>query len=108
LINVWKIAYTKERTSSKNCGQGVERNRYQCFSLDNLEQKKATAVKVTQMFCFEFCQAVGILWSNSTFLFTAFPGSAAFLFGGVTICKHVYLQRSEVLTGKIHLCVTRC
>ena len=31
---------------------------------------KTTAVKLAQRFCFEFCNAVGILWNDTTFLFT--------------------------------------
>ena len=38
---------------------------------------KTTAVKLAQCFCFKFCQAVSILWSDRTFLFTAYTGSAA-------------------------------
>ena len=49
---------------------------------------KSTAVKVAQRFCFEFCRAVGNLWSDSSFLFTTYTGSTASLFGGGTIVKH--------------------
>ena len=61
---------------------------------------ESTAVKVAQRFCFEFCRAVGILWSDSTFLFTAYTGSAASLFGGVTIVKHAYIRKGGPLSGK--------
>jgi hypothetical protein len=42
---------------------------------------KSTAMKVAQHFCYEFCRAVGIMWSDKTFIFTAYTGSAASLFG---------------------------
>ena len=61
---------------------------------------KSTAVKFAQRFCFEFSRAVGVLWNDSTFLFTAYPVSAASLFSGVTICKHAYLKKDEALTEK--------
>jgi hypothetical protein len=31
---------------------------------------KSTAMKVAQQFCYEFCIAVGIMWSDKTFIFT--------------------------------------
>ena len=56
---------------------------------------KTTAVKLAQRFCFEFCNAVGILWNDKTFLFTAYTGSAASFFGGVTICKAAFLLKKK-------------
>ena len=53
---------------------------------------------MAQRFCFEFCLAVGNLWTGSTFLFTAYTGSAASLFGGVTIVKHAHLASNKALT----------
>ena len=53
---------------------------------------------MAQRFCFEFCLAVGNLWTDSTFLFTAYTGSAASLFGGVTIVKHAHLASNKALT----------
>jgi len=41
---------------------------------------------------------VGNLWSDSSFLFTAYTGSAASLFGGVTIVKHAHLSSKQPLT----------
>ena len=52
---------------------------------------KSTAIKVSQRFCFKFSRAVGTLWSDSSFLFTAYTGSVASLFGDVTICKHAFM-----------------
>ncbi len=56
---------------------------------------KSTAMRVAKQFCNEFCLAVGVMWSDTTFLFTAYTGSAASLIGGVTISKaaHLNLQR---------------
>ena len=34
---------------------------------------------------YDFCLAVGVMWSDDTFLFTAYTGAEASLFGGVTI-----------------------
>jgi len=56
---------------------------------------KTTAVKLAQRFCFEFCRAVSILWNNRTFLFTAYTGSAASCFGGITICKAAFLNKKK-------------
>jgi len=38
---------------------------------------KRTAVTVAQKFCHEFCVAVGVMWSDTTFLFTAYTEAAA-------------------------------
>ena len=59
---------------------------------------KSTALTVAQRFCFEFCRAIGILWGDSTFLFTAYTGSAASLFGGVTICKAAFIKKPGSLS----------
>jgi hypothetical protein len=52
-------------------------------------------MRVAKELCYEFCVAVGVMWSDTTFLFTAYTGSAASLIGGVTISKDAYfnLQR---------------
>ena len=54
---------------------------------------KSTAVKVAQQFCYDFCLAVSVMWSDQTFLFTAYTGAAALLFGGVTISKAAFLNQ---------------
>jgi hypothetical protein len=54
---------------------------------------KSTAVKVAQQFCYDFCLAVGVMWSDQIFLFTAYTGEAASLFGGVTILKAAFLNQ---------------
>ena len=59
---------------------------------------KSTAVKVAQEFCYDFCLAVGVMWSDTTFLFTAYTGAAASLFGGVTISKAAFLNKQKALT----------
>ena len=56
---------------------------------------KSTAVNVAEQFCYEFCIAVGIMWSDTTFLFTAYTGAAASLIGGATISKTAYLNQKR-------------
>jgi hypothetical protein len=53
---------------------------------------KSTTIRVAKQFCYEFCFAVGVMWSDTTFLFTAYTGSAAALIGSVTISKAAYLN----------------
>jgi hypothetical protein len=57
--------------------------------------RKSTAMKVAQQFCYEFCIAVGIMWSDKTFIFTAYTVLAASLFGGVTISKAAFLNQCK-------------
>ena len=59
---------------------------------------KSTAVKVAQRFCFEFCAAVSVMWYDETFYFTACSGSAAAIFGGVTI--HSAIKLNGKITDK--------
>jgi hypothetical protein len=56
---------------------------------------KSTAMKVAEQFCYEFCVAVGVMWSDTTFLFTAYTGYAASLIDGVTISKAAYLHLQQ-------------
>ncbi len=56
---------------------------------------KSTAKKVGQQFCYDFCLAVGVMWSDKTFLFTAYTEAAASLFGGVTISKAAFLNQRK-------------
>ena len=55
---------------------------------------KSTALKVAQRFCFEFCLALGVIWTDMT----CACGSAASQFGGMTICKSAYLNKSGDLS----------
>ena len=59
---------------------------------------KSSALMVAQQFCFEFCQSVGVMWSDKTFLFTAYTGSAASLIGGVTISKAAFINQNSALS----------
>jgi len=59
---------------------------------------KSTAMKIAQQFCYEFCIAVGVMWSDKTFLFTAYTGSAASLIGGVTTSKAAFLNQRKQLS----------
>lgn len=59
---------------------------------------KTKAVKTAEKFCYHFCKAVGSLWHDTTFLFTAYTGSAASDSDGVTICKIGYINKGGDLT----------
>ena len=59
---------------------------------------KSTAIMVAQQFYFEFCMAVGDMWSDKKILFTAYTGSAASLFGGVTISKAAFINQRKPLS----------
>ena len=59
---------------------------------------KSSALMVAQQFCYEFCLSVGVMWSDKTFLFTAYTGSAASLFGGVTISKAAFINQNSALS----------
>eukprot|EP00956_Cyclotella_meneghiniana_P032179 scaffold87347_cov52-Cyclotella_meneghiniana.AAC.2 len=48
---------------------------------------KTTAIKAAETFCFRFSMHVGITWTDTTFFYTAYTGSAASAFGGRTIVK---------------------
>ena len=61
--------------------------------------EKSTAMKIAQHFCYEFCMAVGIMRSDKTFIFTAYTGLAASLFGGVTISKAAFLNQCKQLSS---------
>ena len=58
---------------------------------------KSAAVKVARRFCFDFCRTARLPWSESTFLFTAYTGTAAMEVGGVTICKAAYIFWKKAL-----------
>ena len=59
---------------------------------------KTTAVKIAEKFCFQFCRAVSIIWRDNTFLFTAYTGSAASAFGGLTICTAAFLNKGNEIS----------
>ncbi len=75
-----------------------EREQMLMFLTEPTGSGKSTAVMVAQQFCFEFCLAVGVMWSDTTFLFTAYTGSTASLFGGVTISKATFLNQNKSLS----------
>ncbi len=54
-------------------------------------------MRVAEQFCYEFCVAVVVMWSDTTFLLTAYTGSAASLIGDVTISKAAYLNLQRQL-----------
>jgi hypothetical protein len=59
---------------------------------------KSTAMKIAQQLCYEFCIALGIMWSDKTFIFTVYTGLAASLFGGVTISKAAFPNQCKQLS----------
>jgi len=59
---------------------------------------KSSALMVAQQFCYEFCLSVGVMWGDKTFLFTAYTGSAASLFGGVSISKAAFINQNSALS----------
>ncbi len=59
---------------------------------------KSSALMVAQQFCYEFYLLLGVMWSDKTFLFTAYTGSAALLFGGITISKAVFINQNSALS----------
>jgi hypothetical protein len=56
---------------------------------------ESTAIKIAQQFCYEFCIAVGTMWSDNTFIFTAYTGLAASHFGCVIISKAAFLTQHK-------------
>jgi ATP-dependent DNA helicase PIF1 len=60
---------------------------------------KSTAMRVAEQFRYEFCVAVGVMWCERTFLFTAYAGSAASLIGRVTISKVAYINQQKQLSA---------
>ena len=48
---------------------------------------KSTAIQAAEQLCMQFCKYAKIPWMKSTYLYTAYTGSAAAQFNGVTICK---------------------
>jgi hypothetical protein len=60
---------------------------------------KSTAMRVAEQFCYEFCVAIGVMWCERTFLFTAYTGSAASLIGGITISKAAYINQQKQLSA---------
>jgi hypothetical protein len=59
---------------------------------------KSTAINIAHQFCYSFCLAVGVMYSDTTFLFTAYTGAAASLFGVITISKSAFLNQQKVLS----------
>ncbi len=52
-------------------------------------------MRVAEQFYYECCLAVGIMWSDTTFLFTAYTEAAASLIGGNTISKTACLNQKR-------------
>jgi hypothetical protein len=69
------------------------------FLMGPAGSSKSTAMRVAKQFCYEFCMAVGVMWGDRTFLFTAYTRSAASLIGGVLISKAAYLNLQRQLNN---------
>ena len=59
---------------------------------------KSTAVQSIEKFYTLFCRHVPIPWIDSTYLYTAYTGSASALFNGVTICKKAGIKTKKQTT----------
>ena len=57
------------------------------FSTGPAGAGKSTAVKAAEQFCMMFCRHARIPWMDSTYLYTAYTGSAAALFNGVQFTR---------------------
>ena len=57
---------------------------------------KSTGIKVAQKYCFEFCRTASVMWRDNTFLFTAYTGSAAAAFGGLTTSSATFLNKPSI------------
>ena len=57
---------------------------------------KSTGINVAQRFCYEFCKAASVMWRDNTFLFTAYTGSAAAAFGGLTTSSATFLGKRNL------------
>ncbi len=68
------------------------------FLTDPAGSGKSSALMVVQQFCYKFCLSVGVMGSDKTFLCTAYTGSAASLFGGVTISKAAFISQNSALS----------
>ena len=56
---------------------------------------KSTGINVAQRFCYEFCKAASVMWQDNTFLFTAYTGSAAAAFGGLTTSSATFISKKS-------------
>jgi hypothetical protein len=59
---------------------------------------KSTAMHVAQQFCYDFCLAVGVMRSDTIFLFTTYTGAVTSLVGGVTTSKAAFLYQQKALS----------
>ena len=57
---------------------------------------KSTGIKVAQKYCLEFCRRASVMWRDNTFLFTAYTGSAAAAFGGLTTSSATFLNKPSI------------
>ncbi len=60
---------------------------------------KSTAVMVAQKFCYELCIAVGVMWSDIIFLFTAYRISSILVWWGY-ILKGRFLKSKQITESR--------
>ena len=48
---------------------------------------KTTAIKAAKWFCFEYDSSSNIMWTDTSFFYILYTGSATSAFGGQTIVK---------------------
>ncbi len=99
------LQQTMEITSTSDANDIVKklkarggRDQLLMFLTGPADSGKSTVMKIAQQFCYEFCIAAGIMWSDKTFIFTAYTRSAASLLGGVTISKAGFLNQRKQLS----------
>ena len=75
LQQIMEIAYTADANDiiAKLKARGG-RDQLLMFLTGPAGSGKSTAMRVAQQFCYEFCIAVGIMWSDKTFIFTLYTG----------------------------------
>ena len=61
---------------------------------------KSTAMKAAEKCCFGLCHASEMRWTDSPFSCNTYTGSAGSLFGGLTICKTVFMKQKD-LSSKV-------
>ena len=57
---------------------------------------KSHVISAARKFCHRFSQQVGVMFDTSTFYLTAYVGSAAALWGGITIHTAAHLNRTKI------------
>ena len=56
---------------------------------------KSTADKVAEVFCQQFCEVANVPWMDTAYLYTAYTGSVAALFGDIIIYKKAEMKGGQ-------------